>query len=460
MATIKNFFKSSKRARQESSNSEKSDSSTHSPPSKKLDPDYSKDSNDSFLNYLDNIQEDNCNMEYLVEQFEGNNDMPTWAKHMFGKLCSMDSKIDDTRARVDSFISGLEFLENRLSNVIQVSKDNTESVVTINTQLQNLQSKCDTLESKINEMENYSKRYNIKIFNIEDNPRETPNELRGKLGEILEGMNLNISDFYIDNLHRLPPSGNGPRPVIVKFISALDRNLVWSRKSMLSHTKLQFREHFCKQTEDSIKLLLPVRRAALDQKLKVKLVVDKLYINNTKYTVNTLNALPECLQHSRFGCKVLENKLFFFSGASPLSNFHPASFTVEGLNYSCGEQFLQWKKAILFKCDSIAKEIMNTSNPANMKRLGGKIPNFNPKVWNDNAPEIALQCQKNRFEQNPSLKSYLLKTAPNKLYEASPRDSVWGIGCSMSDPEILKKEKNWGQNIQGKTLEVIRNQLC
>ena len=339
------FFKSSsnKRDRQDSSNSDCS--STKSPPKKKVDVNISKDSKDSFLTYLDNIDE---NMEYVTEQFEGCQDMPIWAKHMYGKLCSIVNKQEETKDKIDSFLSSIDILDHKLNEVILESKESSDKVRLLTSEVELLKGENVFLKAKLNEQEDYSKKYNIKIFNINENTKESPHELRGKLAEILEGMDLNIKDFYIDNLHRLPNNGQGPRPVIVKFVSALDKNLVWSRRSRLSHSSLQFREHFSKTTEENIKVLLPIRRAAIDSNMRTKLVADKLYINNTRCEVSSLASLPESLQQARFGCKEIEDKHFFFSSSSPLSNFHPSPFMVDGVSFSCGEQFLQWRKARLF----------------------------------------------------------------------------------------------------------------
>jgi ribA/ribD-fused uncharacterized protein len=156
---------------------------------------------------------------------------------------------------------------------------------------------------------------------------------------------------------------------------------------------------------------------------------------------------------------VIQDKLFFFTGASPLSNFHPSSFTVNNINFSCGEQFLQWKKAMLFKCDSIASQILESKDPTSMKRLGSKVPNFDKKIWREAVPDITMTCLQNKFEQNKDLKDYLVKTNPKNLYEASPRDNLWGIGCGIGDPNLLKKQKDWGKNILGKSLETVRSQF-
>ncbi len=46
-------------------------------------------------------------------------------------------------------------------------------------------------------------------------------------------MDLEPARIYIDTIHRFPSNGCGPRPVIVKFVSKLDRDLVWSSMSAI-----------------------------------------------------------------------------------------------------------------------------------------------------------------------------------------------------------------------------------
>ena len=114
---------------------------------------------------------------------------------------------------------------------------------------------------------------------------------------------------------------------------------------------------------------------------------------------------------------------------------------------------------LLFKCTSIASEILTSTIPAQMKKLGAKLPNFSNSAWKDTIPEIAQTCLKNKFGQNASLKEYLLGTNGKRLYEASPNDSLWSIGVGMRGPDLLKKEKDWGTNILGCALEDVRRNM-
>jgi predicted NAD-dependent protein-ADP-ribosyltransferase YbiA (DUF1768 family) len=51
-----------------------------------------------------------------------------------------------------------------------------------------------------------------------------------------------------------------------------------------------------------------------------------------------------------------------------------------------------------------------------------------------------------------------MQTCGKSLHEAAPHDSVWGIGISMYDSNLMKKKSEWGSNILGKSLERIRNE--
>jgi len=53
----------------------------------------------------------------------------------------------------------------------------------------------------------------------------------------------------------------------------------------------------------------------------------------------------------------------------------------------------------------------------------------------------------------------LIATAPAKLVEASPVDTIWGVGLHKTDPKI-NDPQNWkGLNLLGKTLNKVRDDL-
>ena len=60
-----------------------------------------------------------------------------------------------------------------------------------------------------------------------------------------------------------------------------------------------------------------------------------------------------------------------------------------------------------------------------------------------------------KFEQNSDAASFLLATRNTSIIEANPRDSVFGVGLGLNQPDIWKRDMWKGSNIQGKTLEKV-----
>ena len=384
---------------------------------------------------------------------------PNWAKKHFTKMCDISTKMCEMSEKLNELCVAHNNLEHKVETALSLSQKSACDITKLEKQVQELTLDNDKLRHQVSDAESYSKKYNLKFFNIPEVQHETPNILMDKLAVVLQVLDLDLSRIHIDNIHRLPSTGRGPKPVIVKFVSFLDRNAVWSRKQKLAASDLGvfIREHYCQQVEENIRKLLPIRRAALQQNLSVRLVQDILSINNQRYTVNNLHQLPESLKPENVSVREEDGHLFFFSESNPLSNYHPAHFTINRETFTCSEQYIQKGKALLFNDTTTANQIMAATTPQEMKRLGSKVSNFSPVTWKEKAPGIALTGLEQKFRQNPSLKDYLVKTDAKILVEASPHDKLWGIGVYMYDRDLIKKKDTWGNNLLGKSLMEIRD---
>ena len=463
---------SKKRQRKEANSS--SSGSNYDTPQKKvalnstrkytLPEDYDSDESDNSEDIevtLDTPKIDSV-FKSVANMTESETDYPSWAKIFKQEItstivCAMDSLTSKIDGLVKSNLNMEKSLQTALQDA-QLAKANTiklEGCIVKQDQLIKKQAK------QIEDAEAYSKRYNLKFYNIAESSNENSYMLLDKLAIIFQDMEIDIKRIFIDNIHRLPAGGKGPRPVIVKFVAKLDRNFVWEKRSQLAGkgSPIIIREHYNTTTEKNIRTLLPVRREAINQKKKVRLVEDRLTIDSKVYTVNNLHLLPPELDPKRLATKEIDNCLFFFSDASPLSNFHPSKFTIDGENYSCGEEYIQASKANFFQDNIAYDEIRTAISPGQMKALGRGIRNFDSASWEKVAPDVALRCQHAKFSQDQSLKEYLLATGSKKLIEAAPRDSLWGIGVSMYDPLLMSKKSQWGKNLHGEALMKERTQL-
>lgn len=150
---------------------------------------------------------------------------------------------------------------------------------------------------------------------------------------------------------------------------------------------------------------------------------------------------------------------FFFGADNPLSNWHPASFTVNSVRFSNNEQFMMYCKAKLFGDEEIAAKILAATTPRDHKALGRLVRGFNETTWNEKREMYVRKGCFAKFSQNPSMMQVLLATDGTELVEASPYDKIWGVGLAATDTLILNKS-NWrGLNLLGNCLMQVRAEL-
>ena len=73
--------------------------------------------------------------------------------------------------------------------------------------------------------------------------------------------------------------------------------------------------------------------------------------------------------------------LFFWNGI--YSNWYPSEFTIDDITYNCGEQYMMYQKAMLFKDNKTAELILKTDEPREQKSLGRKVKDFDPNKWSE-----------------------------------------------------------------------------
>ena len=193
--------------------------------------------------------------------------------------------------------------------------------------------------------------------------------------------------------------------------------------------------------------------------MKARLVGDKLIVDSRTYTTESLHELPEPLKPRNVSEKVLQDddgrQVHFFEGKlSPLSNFHPSNFDIEGMSFTSVEQFYTYKKAKYASQSTLANSILKEQDPYKIKRLGHTI-NLNYSTWAPEQAQIMEMGIRAKFQQNPDLRAILADTKGRSLVECG-LDKVWGIGMHLHHPDITSRTTWKGKNLLGEVLCKVR----
>src|SRR5688572_8292401 len=136
-------------------------------------------------------------------------------------------------------------------------------------------------------------------------------------------------------------------------------------------------------------------------------------------------------------------------GPECFSQWYPAPFELDGARFASAEHYMMWSKAKLFDDDASATAILSANNPGAAKALGRAVRGFSDERWNTHRFDIVVRASIGKFSQNAALGAYLVGTHPRVLVEASPVDTIWGIGLDAKD-EKASDPLTWrGENLLG-----------
>jgi hypothetical protein len=142
-----------------------------------------------------------------------------------------------------------------------------------------------------------------------------------------------------------------------------------------------------------------------------------------------------------------------------LSNWYISEFKIDSIKFSSMEQYMMYKKAIVFNDNKIAKAILETTDVSKIKALERQVSNYNDTYWNGVRQNIVYKGLLEKFSQNKDLKKRLLNTGNDILAECAVQDKIWGIGLSIKDVNRWDMEKWRGQNLLGFALMMVREDL-
>ncbi len=142
-----------------------------------------------------------------------------------------------------------------------------------------------------------------------------------------------------------------------------------------------------------------------------------------------------------------------------LSNWYLSDFSADGITFSSMEQYMMYQKAVCFQDEETAARILKTQDVSEIKALGRMVAGYDDRIWSGVRQIVVYQGLLKKFGQNEELKERLLSTGNSVLAECAVKDTIWGIGLSMSNPDRFEMTKWKGKNLLGYTLMMVRERL-
>lgn len=147
------------------------------------------------------------------------------------------------------------------------------------------------------------------------------------------------------------------------------------------------------------------------------------------------------------------------AGKGCLSQWWPAPFTADGVEYPTAEHWMMASKARIFGDADAEQRVLRSAHPRQAKSVGRTVRGFDEAVWARERYAVVVEGSVRKFGQHGELREYLLGTNNRVLVEASPLDRVWGAGLSADD-ERLRDPRTWrGENLLGFALMAARSRL-
>lgn len=159
--------------------------------------------------------------------------------------------------------------------------------------------------------------------------------------------------------------------------------------------------------------------------------------------------------------KNLKTDTHYYFLTNFLSNFQhiPKGIVYNGLTFYTTEHLFMYRKAEHFKDTESMDLIYNAKTAQESKDYGRAVKGYNDNSWFKVREQVMYEANYLKYTTDEDLKKKLLDTGDLILVESNLKDKHWSCGLSVDDP-LIYDENNWtGQNLLGKILMKIREEI-
>ena len=205
---------------------------------------------------------------------------------------------------------------------------------TLKIDYRDVKSEYTTIKTQTNNMETYSRRDNLIFHGIVEPTNESKvscaKSVRKFMVDKLQLSENAAAGVEFVRCHRINESKRAStcKPIIVRFKNYNERELIWSKKSLLTDRNCNVSENFPREIAYRRRKLFPMfskaRKTPGINKKSTSLKAVILIINGKKYTVDTLDQLKDNFHMRTFSERSDANRIVFggiYNNYHPLSNF-------------------------------------------------------------------------------------------------------------------------------------------
>ena len=165
-------------------------------------------------------------------------------------LQNTNDRLDKISKEMNELTKSLEFTQDQLEGEINSIKENIKHLETSIKGIEDDLLDPNDVSSKLIELEDRSRRNNLRIDGIEEIPNETWEDCEIKIQELIKNK-LKINEHIeIDRCHRLSKkkNQNRPRTIICRITKFKEKQKILKNAKLLKNTGIFIYEDFCKDT--------------------------------------------------------------------------------------------------------------------------------------------------------------------------------------------------------------------
>ena len=348
--------------------------------------------------------------------------------------------------------------ETKLDNMEKSLNDFTDQVVTLERDNKEQAATIQKLEKKVEILEQASRSHNVIIEGIMEDKNE---DIRKKIDELFEALNLQFDSEWVDLVHRIGVKNENskrPRAIRVNFPflryqNEFFRNLYRLKQSQ-KFKRVYVVDDVSPEIQEKTKELRAVSAFARSKGIDAKMKGQKIVVDGKAYTYEEMSDLPHNLSIQAAKLVEVEDGVAFQGKHAFLSNHHPCDIKIGDKYFNTSEKAYQHTRAV--ECDSggVAHQIYKQTDLKEIIRLSKMIKDT--PEWKAKEVPTMAKILRFKFDQNQHLKDKLCQIKGH-MYEATAHP-VYGCGFSLAQHDQIRQNNTTAGNKLGEELDKLRDE--